>query len=98
MLPHAGFCVQHAVRPNNTEPSEFGAEKGLLQGHARRRVAHALQTPNSLKGLSKVLFKSRWEIPRQFSGSDLAFTAGCTSSSPSQGAGTLHATQCGQKN
>ena len=34
-------------RPNNTETSESGTEKGLLQGHARRWVAHASKTPNS---------------------------------------------------
>lgn len=61
-------------------------------------MAHALQTPNSPKGLSKVLVESKWDIPQQFSGSDLAFTAGCMRSSPSQGAGTLHATRCGKKN
>ena len=27
-----------------TEMSEFGAEKGLLQGHERRKVAHALKS------------------------------------------------------
>ena len=34
---------------------EFGAEKGLLQDQARRRVAYALKTPNSMKGLGKAL-------------------------------------------
>ena len=38
-----------------TETSEFGAEKGLLQGHARRPVAHALKSPNSPKGFRKAL-------------------------------------------
>ena len=32
------------MRPNNSKTSEFGAEKGLLQGHSRRQVAHALKT------------------------------------------------------
>ena len=27
----------------HTEISEFGAKKGLLQGHAKRQVAHALK-------------------------------------------------------
>ena len=40
---------------------EFGAEKGLLQGHARRLVPCASQTLNSLKGFSKALLKAkRW--------------------------------------
>lgn len=28
----------------------------FIEGHARRRVAHALKTPNSLKGFSKAPF------------------------------------------
>ena len=35
------------------EMSEFGAEKGLLQGQARRQVAHALKLLNSPKGFHK---------------------------------------------
>ena len=38
---------------------EFGAEKGLLQGHARRQVAHAPETPNSPEGFSKAFLKAR---------------------------------------
>ena len=38
---------------------QFGAEKGLLQGHARRQVTHALKSPNSLKGFGKALLKAR---------------------------------------
>ena len=30
------------------EISAFSAEKGLLEGHARRQVAHALKTPSYL--------------------------------------------------
>ena len=41
-----------------TEMSEFGAEKGLLQGHARRQVAHALKTGNS-GGFQQSIFKSQ---------------------------------------
>ena len=40
---------------NNTKASEFGTEKGLLQGHARNWVVHALKTPNS-KALSQALY------------------------------------------
>ena len=39
------------------EISEF---KGLLQGHARRQVACAQKTPNSLKGFSRAFLKARW--------------------------------------
>ena len=39
---------------------ESGAEKGLLQSHARRQVACGQRTPNSLKGFSKTLLKARW--------------------------------------
>ena len=37
------------MRPNNSKMLEFGTEEGSLQGHAKRRVAHALKTPSSLK-------------------------------------------------
>ena len=47
------------MRPNDTKTSEFGTEKGLLQGHARW-VAHALRTPNSLKAFSKALLQEKW--------------------------------------
>ena len=33
----------------HTKMSEFGAEKGLLQGCARRWVAYALKSPDLLK-------------------------------------------------
>ena len=39
--------------------SEFGAEKGLLQGHARRQVAHALENPKLPKGFWQSAFKSQ---------------------------------------
>ena len=39
--------------------SEFGAEKGLLQGHARRQVAHALKNPKLPKGFWQSTFKSQ---------------------------------------
>ena len=46
------MCLMHSEVKNNTKTSEFGAEKGLLQGHARRLVAQALKTPNSSRKLS----------------------------------------------
>ena len=47
MLPDESesSCAPPTVRPNNTETSEFGAEKGLLQGHAKRWVARAQKVP-----------------------------------------------------
>ena len=38
---------------NNTETSEFGTEKVLLQGHARRWVVHPLKTQTPRKLLAK---------------------------------------------
>ena len=38
-----------------TEKSEFGAEKDLLEGFARIQVAHVSKPPNSLQGFSKAL-------------------------------------------
>ena len=60
LLPNSSPCAWRTARPNNTETSEFGADKGLLQGPARRRVAHALKTPNYLKAFSKALLQERW--------------------------------------
>ena len=39
--------------------SEFGAEKGLLQDHARSRVAQGLENLSSLKGFGQVFLKAR---------------------------------------
>ena len=43
---HKFKCPMHS-KAEQTETLEFGAEKGLLQGHARRQVAHVQkpQTP-----------------------------------------------------
>ena len=43
------MCLMQS-EDKQTKMLEFGAEKGLLQGHARRQVAHAQKTQNSLKG------------------------------------------------
>ena len=45
LLPNTSSCAQCTMRPNNTKTSEFGAEKGLLQGHARRWLPHAPPKP-----------------------------------------------------
>ena len=54
-LSIASLCAQCTMRPNNNKKAEFGAEKGLLQGHTRRQVAHASKTPNSPKAFSRAL-------------------------------------------
>ena len=60
MLLNASLCVMHS-EAKQTETSEFGAEKGLLQGHARRTGGlSSPQTPNSLKDFSKAFLKARW--------------------------------------
>ena len=44
-----------------TEMFEFGAEKGLLQGHARRWVVCDPKPPEPLKGICQsIFFKARW--------------------------------------
>ena len=48
-LLNANPYSQHTMRPNNSKMLEFGTEEGSLPGHAKRRVAHALKTPRSLK-------------------------------------------------
>ena len=45
LLVKANSSTRQAVRPNSNDMSEFRAEKSLLQGHARRQMAHAPQTP-----------------------------------------------------
>ena len=42
-----------------SEMLELGAEKGLLQGHARRWVASTLRTSELPKGFQQSTFKSR---------------------------------------
>ena len=46
------MCLTHSEAKNNSKTSEFGAETGLLQGHARRLVAQALKSQNSSRKLS----------------------------------------------
>ena len=43
--------TQCTVRPRDVKMSELGAEKGLLQGPAKRQVAHALKNPKLPKSL-----------------------------------------------
>ena len=55
---HKFVCLMHS-EAKLTETLEFGAGKALLQGHGRRRVAHAPKTLYSVKGFSKVFLKAR---------------------------------------
>ena len=43
----------------HTKMSEFGAEKGLFQGSARRRVAYTLKRPELPEGFWQSIFKSQ---------------------------------------
>ena len=55
---HGIFMVYSEV--DETKTSEFGAEKGLLQGPVRRRVlmpSTPNKNPNSLKAFRKAFFK-----------------------------------------
>ena len=58
VLLNTGSCARHTEKPNNTKTSEFGAEKGLLQGQTRRTGGLCPQTSNS-KGFNKVFLKAR---------------------------------------
>lgn len=51
------MCLRHS----EAKRWEFGAEKGLLPGLARRWVAQALNGLNSPKAFSKDFFKARSE-------------------------------------
>ena len=42
-----------------TKTPDFGAEKGLLQGHVRREVAHALKSLELPEGVQPSTLKSQ---------------------------------------
>ena len=52
-------CALGTVRPNKLKPREFGAEKDLLQGNARRWAAHAFKNPELPEGFQQSIFKSQ---------------------------------------
>ena len=54
LLPKTSLCAGCTVRPNNSETLESGTEEGLLQGHARRWVAHVPQTLNLRRGTANI--------------------------------------------
>ena len=53
VLPNASLCAKQP------EMLEFGAEKGLLQGRARRMGGPCPQALNSPEGFSKAFLKAR---------------------------------------
>ena len=55
----ASSCAQCAVRLNVTKMSELVAEKGLLQGQARRWAACALKSPELPEAFQQSTFKSQ---------------------------------------
>ena len=55
-------CYQMQVHVPNmlwSATSEYGAEKGLLQDHARRKWAHVLPKPQTLEGFQQSSFKNQ---------------------------------------
>ena len=58
-LLNARSGAQLTVQANSALASDFGTEKGLLQGYARRWVAYALKSPapqNFCQALKKILY------------------------------------------
>ena len=55
-LPNASSCAWYTGNPKNTAASESEAEKGLLQGQARRWMAHAPQNPKLPEGFQQSTF------------------------------------------
>ena len=52
------MCPMHS-EAKQTEILEFGAEKGLLQGHVKRQMSHALKSPELPEGFWQRIFKSQ---------------------------------------
>ena len=52
------LCLMHG-EAKQTGTSEPGAEKGLLQAHAGRWVAHALKSPKLPEGFCQSTFKNQ---------------------------------------
>ena len=59
VLTERKFVCRTHSEAKQTEMPEFGAEKGLLQGHARRQVAPAPKSPQFSKGFGKAFLKAR---------------------------------------
>ena len=51
------MCFLHS-KAKQTKTLKLGTKKGLLQGHTKRWVAPAPQTPNSQKSFSKAFLKA----------------------------------------
>ena len=52
------MCLMHN-EARQTETLEFGVEKGLLQGHVRRREVYALKSPELPARLWQSTFKGQ---------------------------------------
>ena len=66
---------------NNIKALELETEKGILQGHARRWMAHALRSPKLLKAFIKALLKAlveggTWLVVTNFSSEPLFLRSG----------------------
>ena len=57
VIGHRFVCLTHS-EAKQTKMSEFGAEKGLLQGTARQ-VAHAVKIPELPTGFQHCIFKGQ---------------------------------------
>ena len=55
------MCSRHS-ETKQIKTLEFGAEKGLFQGHARRPVAHTRKNTQLLKGFQQDSFKSKVRV------------------------------------
>ena len=49
------MCLMHG----EAKPTNFGAEKSLLQGHSRRQVTHDLKSPKLPEGFGQASLKVR---------------------------------------
>ena len=58
LLEHMFMCPTHS-EAKQTETSEFGAEKGLLQGQAKSRVGCTPQIPELPEGFQQSIFKGK---------------------------------------
>ena len=57
---HKSTCPMY-TEAKQIKTLQFGAEKGLLQDHARGWVSHVPKTLKSSKGFRKACLKARWE-------------------------------------
>ena len=56
---HSTLTPELSEKVNGCLLEEHETEKGLVQGHAKRWVVHALKPPNCLIAFSEAFFKER---------------------------------------